>query len=145
MFSSLLDSLNVAGWFAGQNVDSIERRMQQDPLLTTGQPNDQTKATWEELAMKATSYKGTLRGGHKDYAVEFPHTPEELWGIPPRALWPGRRGHHVRVKLNNTTGDTCIVPRLKKFWVIVDGELKKRSRGFRRRHRQRRHRTAGDS
>jgi len=75
--------------------------------------------------MKATRYKGTLRGGHKDYAVEFPHNPEELWGIPPRPLWPGRRGHHVRVKLNNATGDTCIVPRLKKFWVVSDGELKR--------------------
>jgi hypothetical protein len=75
--------------------------------------------------MKSIRFKGTLLGGHKDHAVEFPHNPEELWGIPARPLWPGRRGHHVRVKLNGATGDSCIVPRSKKYWLIVDEGLKK--------------------
>jgi len=75
--------------------------------------------------MKSTRFTGTLLGGHKDNAVEFPYNPEELWGIPARPLWPGRRGHHVQVKINGASGDTCIVPRLKKYWVIVDEGLKK--------------------
>src|SRR6185369_16309355 len=75
--------------------------------------------------MKTIRFKGTVVGGHKDNAVEFPHNPEELWGIPPRPLWPGRRGHHVQIKLNNASGHTCIVPRLKRYWVVIDGELKK--------------------
>ena len=75
--------------------------------------------------MKSVRFKGIVLGGHKDNAVEFPHNPEELWGIPARPLWPGRRGHHVRVKLNDVTSDSCIVPRLKKYWLVIDGDLKK--------------------
>ena len=66
--------------------------------------------------MKKTEFKAVLLSGHKGImAVEFPFDPEKLWSIPARALWPGRRGHHVEVKVNGVTAHSpCLTSFLWK-------------------------------
>lgn len=67
-------------------------------------------------------FEGELLLGHKGAAVEVPFDPEKKWAISPRALWPGRRGHVVRAELNGVRFGSCIVPRSRKFWMLVDEE-----------------------
>ena len=41
------------------------------------------------------------------------------------ALWPGRRGHLVQCEINGTRFGSCMVPRLRKFWLLIDDEVQK--------------------
>jgi hypothetical protein len=75
--------------------------------------------------MKRKQFKAELLSGHKDNAIEVPFDPAGVWGIPPKPLWRGRRGHEVHGKLNGLSFESCIVPRQKKFFMIVDEEIMK--------------------
>jgi hypothetical protein len=67
--------------------------------------------------------------GHKDHAVEVPFDPTETWGLPLRPIWRGRRGHIVSGTLNGFHFDKIfIVPRSKKFFLIVDKNMAREAR-----------------
>jgi hypothetical protein len=63
-------------------------------------------------AMKK-KFKAQLLSGHKDHAVE------------PRPLWRGRRGHPVAARINNISFESAIVPRQKKFYLLINAETAK--------------------
>jgi len=75
--------------------------------------------------MKKDRFTATILEGHKEAAFEVPFDPAEHWGIPPRPLWAGRRGHHVRGTLDGTSFESVVVPRSRKFFVRVDDALRK--------------------
>ena len=66
------------------------------------------------------TFEGELLAGHKGAAVEVPFDPAEKWAINPRPLWPGRRGHTVQARLGGVSFGSCIVPRSRKFWLLID-------------------------
>ena len=73
--------------------------------------------------MKKKRFKGQLLSGHKEMmAVEVPFDPAVEWQIDPRPLWRGRRGHTVDVVINRVAFESSIVPRQKKFYLLVDRE-----------------------
>ena len=65
--------------------------------------------------------------GHKGAAVEVPFDPADLWAIAARPVWPGRRGHTVRGELNGVSFGSCIVPRSRKFWMLVDEQVQEKA------------------
>jgi hypothetical protein len=70
-------------------------------------------------------FKSEVLAGHKDDAIEVPFDPAATWGLPPRPIWRGRRGHAVRGTLNGFAFAECfIVPRQKKFYLLLDRELR---------------------
>jgi hypothetical protein len=73
--------------------------------------------------IKKERFKTVLLPGHKGAAVEVPFDPTKLWAIAARPLWPGRRGHTVRGELNGVSFGSCIVPRSRKFWMLVAEEV----------------------
>src|SRR6266850_6430224 len=75
--------------------------------------------------MKAVRFRAPLLEGHKEDAVEVPFNPERRWSTPARPLWRGRRGHHVRGLLNRVRFESVIVPRSRRFYVLVDDDLKR--------------------
>jgi hypothetical protein len=77
--------------------------------------------------MKKVEFKAALLPGHKGAAVEIPFDPAKQWAIATRPLWPGRRGHTVRGELNGVSFGSCIVPRSRKFWMLVDEEVQKKA------------------
>jgi hypothetical protein len=68
-------------------------------------------------------FKGEILLGHKGAAVEVPFDPAERWGLAAEPLWRGRRGHVVRGRLNGKPFTSSVVPRMKRFWVLVDAEV----------------------
>jgi hypothetical protein len=75
--------------------------------------------------MKKKRFKAKLLSGHKESAVEVPFDPAEEWQIDPRPLWRGRRGHSVGVVINGVSFESAIVPRQKKFYLLIDTESAK--------------------
>ncbi len=75
--------------------------------------------------MKKKNFKAKLLSGHKDDAVEVPFDPAKEWGVEPKPLWRGRRGHSVNATVNGFSFASSIVPRQKKFYLIIDAEAKK--------------------
>lgn len=76
--------------------------------------------------MRRMSFKTELLSGHKDDAVEVPFDPSETWGVAPRPLWRGRKGHPVSGTLNRTRfEESFIVPRQKKFFLLIDKDMKR--------------------
>jgi hypothetical protein len=73
--------------------------------------------------MAARTFKSELLAGHKEDAVEVPFDPTAVWNIPPKALWRGRRGHTVKGELNGHYFESFIVPRSKRFYLIIDAQL----------------------
>ena len=71
----------------------------------------------------AHRFEGELVLGHKGAAVEVPFDPAERWGIAAQPLWHGRRGHVVDGRLNGKPFTSSVVPRMKRFWVLVDEKL----------------------
>jgi hypothetical protein len=74
--------------------------------------------------MKKAKFKAEVQAGHKEAAVEVPFDPEQAWGTPPRRLWRGRNGHLARGTLNGSRFDSVIVPRAKRFYLLVAEELR---------------------
>ena len=70
-------------------------------------------------------FKAEVLSGHKDNAVEVPFDPTAVWGVAPKPLWRGRRGHEVQGRLNGFAFESCIVPRQKRFFMIIDEDIKK--------------------
>ena len=77
------------------------------------------------LFMKKKSFKAEVLSGHKDNAVEVPFDPAQAWGIPARPLWRGRRGHAVNATINGFSFAGSIVPRQKRFFLLIDAEAKR--------------------
>ena len=75
--------------------------------------------------MAKQKFQAEVQSGHKDDAVEVPFDPAQVWGVPPRPIWRGRRGHSVSGTLNGYRfGEGFIVPRSNKFFLLVDRDLK---------------------
>lgn len=75
--------------------------------------------------MKKKKFKAEVLSGHKEDAVEVPFDPAKEWGIPPKPLWRGRRGHFVNATVNGFSFESSIVPRQKKFYLLIDAAAKK--------------------
>ena len=75
--------------------------------------------------MKNKKFKAEVLVGHKEHALEVPFDPEREWGIPPKPLWRGRRGHLVSAKVNGFSFAGAIVPRQKRFYLLIDAEAGK--------------------
>jgi hypothetical protein len=71
---------------------------------------------------RAERITGTILSGHKEAAVEVPFDPAERWQVAARPIRKGRRGHAVCARLSGVAFDSVIVPRSKRFWLIVDKE-----------------------
>ena len=78
--------------------------------------------------MKRRTFKAEVLSGHKEDAVEVPFDPATEWDIPAQPLWRGRRGHRVNATVNGSTFESAIVPRQKKFYLLIDSEAAKSAR-----------------
>jgi hypothetical protein len=79
--------------------------------------------------MKRKTFKGEVLSGHKEEnAVEVPFDPAWAWGIDAKPLWRGRKGHGVKGKLNGCAFESFIVPRSKKFWMLIDEPLQRKAK-----------------
>ena len=72
--------------------------------------------------MKRARIRGVLLGGHKGAAVEVPFDPAERWSVQPVRLHAGRRGHRVAATLAGIDFESAIVPRSRRFFVLVDAQ-----------------------
>jgi hypothetical protein len=77
------------------------------------------------MRMQPKRFKAEVLTGHKGEAVEVPFDPVKEWGILPKPLWRGRRGHSVSAIINDYSFETAIVPRQKKFYLLIDAEAGK--------------------
>lgn len=68
-------------------------------------------------------FTAELMEGHKLAALEVPFDPAVRWLCSPTRLWRGRHGFLVQGKLNQTPFESCIVPRSKRFFLLVDQTL----------------------
>ena len=75
--------------------------------------------------MKKKKFKAEVLSGHKEDAVEVPFDPAKEWGIPPKPLWRGRRGHSVNATVNGFSFESSIVPRQKRFYLLIDAGAEK--------------------
>lgn len=76
--------------------------------------------------MKKKQFTAEVLTGHKGDAVEVPFNPSEVWGLPPRPIWRGRRGHPVSGTLNGFPfAESFIVPRSQKFFMIIDKDMER--------------------
>jgi hypothetical protein len=78
--------------------------------------------------VKRERFEGVVLLGHKGAAVEVPFDPARRWSIPAKHLWHGRRGHAVRGEVNGAEFESSIVPRLKKFWVLLGDPILRSAR-----------------
>jgi hypothetical protein len=78
--------------------------------------------------MTKKKFKAELLSGHKEHAIEVPFDPGKEWGILPKSLWRGRRGHLVNATANGFSFESSIVPRQKKFYLLIDAEAAKAAR-----------------
>lgn len=62
---------------------------------------------------------GLVLEGHKDAAVLVPFDPAERFGAEAVPLRRGRRGHRVRVTAGKLSFESEIVPRSKRFWLVL--------------------------
>jgi hypothetical protein len=75
--------------------------------------------------MKAERFNAKVLTGHKGAAVEVPFNPTERWGIPAQHIIPRRRGHAVEATLNDLPFESFIVPRSKRFFLLVSPDVLK--------------------
>jgi uncharacterized protein DUF1905 len=73
--------------------------------------------------MRAAQFTGELLAGHKEAAIEVPFDPATRWGVPAHRLWTGRRGHAVKGRLNGVEFESVVVPRSRRFYLLVPDEL----------------------
>jgi hypothetical protein len=71
------------------------------------------------------SFTGELLSGHKQDAVEVPFDPSSEWDLEPQPLWRGRRGFPVRARIKGRAFESSIVPRQKKFYLLIEPEIVK--------------------
>jgi uncharacterized protein DUF1905 len=70
--------------------------------------------------VKSARFTAVLMDGHKGAAFEIPFDPAERWGEEAQQLWKGRCGHPVCGTLNGHAFEGVAVPRMKRFFVMVD-------------------------
>ncbi|HEY6806711.1 MAG TPA: DUF1905 domain-containing protein [Pyrinomonadaceae bacterium] len=73
--------------------------------------------------MRRKTFKAELLAGHKDAAVEVPFDPITLWNVEAKPLWKGRKGFEVEATVNGVHFESCIVPRQKRFYMLVDKDV----------------------
>jgi hypothetical protein len=74
------------------------------------------------------SFRTKLLSGHKEDAAEVPFDPRERWSVAAQPLWPGRRGFPVNATLNGIAFESAIVPRLRRFWLLVPEAVEQRAK-----------------
>lgn len=77
---------------------------------------------------RAARFRAVVLDGHKGLAFELPFSPAEKWGSDEVPLRPGRRGYRVSGSVNRHRFESVVVPRAKRFWVLVTDDLKKTAR-----------------
>ncbi len=75
--------------------------------------------------MKTKTFKAEVLSGHKEDAVEVPFDPREVWGVDPQPIRSGRRGHRVSGSLNGREFESFVVPRQKKFYLLIDETIER--------------------
>ena len=66
-------------------------------------------------------FPAIVRIGHgAQCAVEVPFDPGREWGLGPGPVFPGRNGYLVSASLGGTWFDGFVVPRMKRWWLLVD-------------------------
>jgi|SRR5580765_4999504 len=70
--------------------------------------------------MKKKTFKGEVLAGHKQDAIWVPFDPSIEWGIEAQRLWRGRHGFPVRGTIGGTSFESAIVPRQKKFYLLIE-------------------------
>lgn len=75
--------------------------------------------------MANARFTATLLEGHKGAAFEVPFDPAKRWDIPPERLRAGRSGHRVAGVVNGVRFQSAVVPRLRRFWLEIDDDLRK--------------------
>ena len=79
--------------------------------------------------MKQTElFEAVVLEGHKGLAFEVPFDPSARWGVEEERLWPGRRGYRVRGSVNRVRFESVVVPRSRRFWVLVSDEMRRAGR-----------------
>jgi hypothetical protein len=71
----------------------------------------------------AETFRAVLLEGHKGCAVEVPFDPAERWSALAGPLWRGRRGHRVQGTVNGVPFQDAIVPRSRRFWLLVSDHV----------------------
>jgi hypothetical protein len=69
------------------------------------------------------SFTSELLSGHKQNALEVPFDPAAEWKLEARPLWRGRRGFKVKARIKRFAFDSSIVPRQRKFFLLIDPEV----------------------
>lgn len=69
-------------------------------------------------------FDGILMAGHKEDAIEVPFDPSLQWEIPPQKVRTGRNGHFVSAVVNGFQFESVVVPRMKKFFLLVDEDIR---------------------
>jgi hypothetical protein len=77
--------------------------------------------------MKTKKFKAAVLSGHKENAVEVPFDPREVWGLDPQPVRPGRRGHKVKGRLNGREFESFVVPRQKRFYLLIDETIERKA------------------
>lgn len=75
------------------------------------------------LDMQGEVFEGELLAGHQQNAIEVPFNPAAEWGVPAAGLWNGRKGHFAAVIINRVSFESVIVPRMKKFFLLVPDDI----------------------
>jgi len=74
--------------------------------------------------MTRKRFTAVLLDGHKGAAVEVPFDPAVTWRIDAVPVFPGRRGHFVRGTFNDVPFQSCVVSRMRRFWLLVSNDLR---------------------
>mgnify|MGYP001166117007 CR=1 FL=1 len=69
-------------------------------------------------------FEAVLFAGHKEDAVEVPFDPSRLWNLPKQKHWNGRNGNFVQGTINGIHFESALVPRMKKFFLLIDEDIK---------------------
>ncbi len=69
------------------------------------------------------SFTATLVERRKGISLQIPFDPEQRWGIAIQPLGAGRRGFRVIAKLDIYQFESVIVPRSRRFWMLVAPEV----------------------
>ena len=65
-------------------------------------------------------FDAVVYAGHTLHGAEVPFDPATEWGIPPMHLRKGHNAHLVEGTINGRRFQGEIVPRMKKFFLVID-------------------------
>ena len=68
-------------------------------------------------------FAGELLSGHKQDAVAVPFDPARDWKLQSQRLRPGRHGFRVKATINGRAFESAIVPRQKRWFLLIDSEV----------------------